>query len=276
MCGGLNSTMLAGNHVELTKTRMDVSTSSHRKRVRSGNVPPTPSVPIGQTGQFGGEGCNQRTESMSWKSATCTWSENSMPTGHPEGRSHFVTVRGVNVPITPADINDILELNIRTVLKSAMRKAWIHKGHKYAFGGLITKMCRPAGDPEENVDYMSPLFPTPVISLEPRGSTLSLGQLSPLLERHRRNELIMARMYGLEMLCHQNGCLASTDMQLGEVESCYPLNDHDMALLGIGPEFREPVDNDIPIDEERLRTSLDMESNSDEEVDPAQAGDEAE
>ena len=51
------------------------------------------------------------------------------------------------------------------------------------------------------------------------------------------------------MLRHQNDCWASTDVQLGEVEKCYPLNDHTKALLGIGPEFRESIDNDIPTDE---------------------------
>uniref|UniRef100_M1DUD7 Uncharacterized protein n=1 Tax=Solanum tuberosum TaxID=4113 RepID=M1DUD7_SOLTU len=47
------------------------------------------------------------------------------------------------------------------------------------------------------------------------------------------------------------------------------------ALLGIGPVFHEPVDDDIPTDMERLCTRLDVESDSDEEVDPAKAGNEA-
>uniref|UniRef100_M1DNW2 Putative plant transposon protein domain-containing protein n=1 Tax=Solanum tuberosum TaxID=4113 RepID=M1DNW2_SOLTU len=105
------------------------------------------------------------------------------------------------------------ELNIGAILKSAMRKARVHKGHG---------------------------------------------------------------MYVLEMLRHQNCCMASTDMQLGDVERHYPLNDHAKALLGIGPAFREPVDNDISTDEEHLRTSSDVESDSDEEAGPALAGDEVE
>ncbi|KAG5585359.1 hypothetical protein H5410_045793 [Solanum commersonii] len=77
------------------------------------------------------------------------------------------------------------------------------------------------------------------------------------------------------MLHHQNGCLVSTDMQLGEVERRYPLNDHAKALLGIDLEFREPVDNDILTDEERLRTNSYVDFGSKEEIDPTQANDEA-
>ncbi|KAG5605960.1 hypothetical protein H5410_027452 [Solanum commersonii] len=66
--------------------------------------------------------------------------------------------------------------------------------------------------------------------------------------------------------------MASTDMHLGEVERRYPLNGHAKALLGIGPKFRESVNNDIPTDEENVRTSSDVESDLDEEVDLDQAG----
>uniref|UniRef100_M1DQI2 Putative plant transposon protein domain-containing protein n=1 Tax=Solanum tuberosum TaxID=4113 RepID=M1DQI2_SOLTU len=166
------------------------------------------------------------------------------------------------------------ELNIGDVLKSAMRKAWIHEGHMYDFGGLITRMSRVAGVLEENLDYMAPLFPASVDIYRTRGPDIEFGPNLTTVERHRRDELIMARMYDLEMLRHQNGYLASTDMQLGDVERRYTMNDHAKALLGITPAFREPVDNDIPTDEEHLRTSSDVEFDSDEKVGPAQVGDE--
>ncbi|KAG5576268.1 hypothetical protein H5410_056402 [Solanum commersonii] len=204
----------------------------------------------------------------------------------PEARSHFVTVRGFNVPITPSSINDILditrgrvclvyalmtgtELNILAVLNFAMRKVRVHNGHMYAFGGLITRICSVAGVLEENADYMAPLFPATVDITRTKGPDTELGSTITTAECHRRDELIMTRMYGLEMLRHHNGCLASTDMQLGDVERCCPLNDHAKALLGIGPAFREPIDNVILTDEERLQTSSNVESDSDEEVDPA-------
>ncbi|KAG5577241.1 hypothetical protein H5410_057375 [Solanum commersonii] len=151
----------------------------------------------------------------------------------PEARSHYVTVRGRNVPITPT------------------------------------------GVPEEILDCMAPLYLAPVDITQTKGPDTEFGLILTTSERHHRDELIMARMYGLEMLRHQNGCWASTDVQLGEVKKCYPLNDHAKALVGIGPEFREPIDNDISTDGEHVRTSSDVESDSEEEIDPAQAGDEA-
>ncbi|KAK4727005.1 hypothetical protein R3W88_031922 [Solanum pinnatisectum] len=279
----------------------EVATLSQKKRSQSGNVPLAPAVPKGQTRRFG---------------------VNDVPMKGKHARSHYMTVRGRNVPFTPTGINDILGIpqdanplvligliirlpyqairhtlcgpqsmvqwtdhsgkryhqslpyahmlrETRIWLKVVMNclitglhytditrdKARVHKGHMYAFGGLITQMCRTVGVPEENVDYMAPLYPAPC---------------------HMRDELITAKMYGLEMLHHQNSCHTSTDMQLGEVERCYPLNNHAKALLGIGPAFHEPIDNDIPTDEERAHTSSNVDFDSKEEIDPAQAGDEAE
>uniref|UniRef100_M1DVM1 Uncharacterized protein n=1 Tax=Solanum tuberosum TaxID=4113 RepID=M1DVM1_SOLTU len=106
------------------------------------------------------------------------------------------------------------------------------------------------GVSEENVDYRAPLFPTPMDITRTKGPDTEFGPTLTTAKRHRRDELTMARMYRLEMLRHQNGFLAFTDMQLGDVERRYPLNAHTKALLGIGPEFCEPIDDDIPTDEE--------------------------
>ncbi|KAH0636011.1 hypothetical protein KY285_035712 [Solanum tuberosum] len=86
------------------------------------------------------------------------------------------------------------ELKIRTILKSAIQKARVHKGHKYDFGGLITKMCRAAGVPEENLDYMAPLYPTLVDITRTKGLDTDFGPTLTTVERHRRDELILARM----------------------------------------------------------------------------------
>ncbi|KAG5581284.1 hypothetical protein H5410_051911 [Solanum commersonii] len=123
-----------------------------------------------------------------------------------KARSHYVMVQGRNVPITPISINDIL------------------------------------GTPQD----ADPLVLTGLIIRHPyQGPDTEFGPTLTTVERHRRNELIMARMYVLEMLFHQNGSRASIDLQLDEVERRYPMNDHANALLGIGPNLREPVDNDI-------------------------------
>lgn len=54
------------------------------------------------------------------------------------------------------------KLNIGAIIKSTTRKARLHKGHKYAFGGIITKLCHRIDVPEEPLDYMDPLYPAAV------------------------------------------------------------------------------------------------------------------
>ncbi|KAG5577163.1 hypothetical protein H5410_057297 [Solanum commersonii] len=235
-----------------------VATSRQKKRTQSGNVPLAPPVRKGQTRRTkeGKAWYKKHTEATYFSDVCIDRDRLSREFPHilrrirelgmefifadpkecnlhmvwefyanwePEARSHYVTVRGRNVPITPTDaLMTGIELNIGAIMKSFMRKSRVHKGHMYAFGGLITKLCRVAGVPEENVDYLAPLYLAP----------------------------------------------------LGEVEKHYPLNGHARGLLGIGPKFREPIENDISTNEENMRTSLDMGSDSKEEIDPAHADEE--
>ncbi|KAG5581295.1 hypothetical protein H5410_051922 [Solanum commersonii] len=240
---------------------------------------------------------------LTQKSATCTFVQEFSANWAPEARSHYVTSMAqwtkhsgkryhqslpyahmlwrtpvwlkvvLNYLIPGLHYIDItrdwvclvyalmtgMELNIGAIMKSSMWKAWVHKGHMYV-----------ADIPKENIDYIAPLYPAPVDITQNKGSDTEFGPTLTTAEHHRRDELIMARMYGLEMLRHQNGYHDSTDMQLGEVERRYPLNDHARALLGIGPEFWEPIENDIPTNEENMRTSSDVDSDSKEKIDPAQ------
>ncbi|KAG5620162.1 hypothetical protein H5410_005380 [Solanum commersonii] len=99
---------------------------------------------------------------------------------------------------------------------------------------------------------MAPLYPAPVHITRTKGPDTDFGPTLTTAERHRRDELIMARMYGLEMLRHKTGGRPSTDLEIGEVHRRYLLSDHAKALLGIGPEFQEPIVNDIPTDKENL------------------------
>ncbi|KAG5581028.1 hypothetical protein H5410_051655 [Solanum commersonii] len=79
------------------------------------------------------------------------------------------------------------EVNIRAVLKLAMQKAWVHKGHWYAFGGLITIMCRVASVPKENVDYMTPLFQTHMDITRTKGPDIEFGPTLTTAELHRKD-----------------------------------------------------------------------------------------
>uniref|UniRef100_M1DHJ7 Uncharacterized protein n=1 Tax=Solanum tuberosum TaxID=4113 RepID=M1DHJ7_SOLTU len=242
------------------KSDKEVATPSQKKRSQSGNIPLAPAVPRGQTR---GSLAREFRQILRWirelgrefifaKPKECNLHivREFYANWAPEARFHYV-------------------MNIRAIVKSAMRKVRVHKGHMYAFGGLITKMCRIAGVPKEQLDYMAPLYPASVDITQTKGPYTEFGPTITMAEHHRRDELIMARMYGLEMLRNQNGCHASTNMDVGEVERRYPLNDHARALLGIGPEFREPIEIDILTDEENLRTGSGVDSDSEEEIDAA-------
>ncbi|KAK4724170.1 hypothetical protein R3W88_026949 [Solanum pinnatisectum] len=132
--------------------------------------------------------------------------------------------------------------------------AQVHQGRRYAFGGLITNLCRQAGVPEESVDYMAPLFTTPLHVTKTKGPKNFHGPTLTTTECSRRDDLITTHMFGLEMLFHRNGCRVSTQEQLDEIARMYPLNEHDDALLGLGPAFLEPIWVDVPTDEDKRRT----------------------
>ncbi|KAG5630283.1 hypothetical protein H5410_002000, partial [Solanum commersonii] len=109
-----------------------VTTSSHRKRVWRGDVPPALAVPRDRARQFGvkvvtkeGKVWYKKHTEASYFSNVCIDRDMSLVWEFPQilrrkrelrmdfifaklEESHFVTVRGVNVPITPAGMNDIL------------------------------------------------------------------------------------------------------------------------------------------------------------------------
>ncbi|KAG5615718.1 hypothetical protein H5410_015542 [Solanum commersonii] len=117
------------------------------------------------------------------------------------------------------------ELNIGAVLKSAMRKARVHRGKRYAFGGLITHFCRSVVDITKRNGHDNEF-----------GSTLIIA------ESHQCDEMIMDHMYGIEMLRYMNGCWDLTTEPLREVDNRYPLNALEKAILDIGPKNFELMD----------------------------------
>uniref|UniRef100_M1E0T2 Uncharacterized protein n=1 Tax=Solanum tuberosum TaxID=4113 RepID=M1E0T2_SOLTU len=302
----------------------EVTTSSQRKRVRSGgNVPPAPAVPRGQTRRFGVKGVVKEGK-LWWKKHTETRYFSDMcidrdslarefpqilrwirelhmefifaKTGEcnlnmvrefyaikaPDTRSYFMNARGVDVTITPAVLNDIVgtspdvdplsmvqwtkhsgktyhqSLPYAHMLREAY--VWVKIVMPSLISGLhytdITReslfgLCLDDGHGVEHwgcLEIDDAEGPAPVDIMRTKGPDTEFGPTLFTVKRHRRDEHIMARMYGLDMLRHQNGCRASTDMQLGDVERRYPLNAHAKALLGIGSKFPEPDDDDIPTD----------------------------
>lgn len=75
-----------------------------------------------------------------------------------------------------------------------------------------------------------------------------MGPVLTTPERAHRDELIMARMYGLEILRYQTGGHPSTPEKLQDVKVRYPLNTDAKEALGIGLRFVEPMEDDVPTD----------------------------
>ncbi|KAG5605289.1 hypothetical protein H5410_026781 [Solanum commersonii] len=124
---------------------------------------------------------------------------------------HFTEVMRDRVCLVYALMKD-LPINIGAVLKSSMRKARVHRGRRYTFGGLITNLCKRAGVPEESVDYMAPLFTTPLDVTKTKGPENMHGPTLTTTKRNMRDDMITMLMFGLEMLRHRNGCRASNDV----------------------------------------------------------------
>lgn len=147
-----------------------------------------------------------------------------------------------------------------------MRKAArAHKGRRYAFGGIIIELCLRAGVPIEGFDYYPHIEASPYVVSNVQGPETFTRPILTVTERAHRDELIQAWMFGLEILRHRTGGHPSTTEELAEVEAQYPLNDHVHALLVLGPQFVELVEDDIPSDLDANKS--DMEDNDEDEDD---------
>lgn len=133
---------------------------------------------------------------------------------------HFTVVMKDRVCLVYALMTG-LELNIGIVLKSTMRKARVHKGCRYTFGGLITELCSHACVPTEEFDYCPHIEAPLYIVTNVQGLEIATGLILTIAEHCHRDVLIMARMYGLEMLRHRTGRRPSTQQELEEIEACY-------------------------------------------------------
>uniref|UniRef100_M1DFT2 Uncharacterized protein n=1 Tax=Solanum tuberosum TaxID=4113 RepID=M1DFT2_SOLTU len=107
---------------------------------------------------------------------------------------------------------------------------------------------------------MAPLFPAPTDVTKTKGSNHEFVPPLTTLEHHQRDEMIMAHVYGLEVLRKRIECLAYTVEKLSDVADMYPLNAHAKTVLGIEPSFFEPVDDDVHIVEDNLQTGSDVDT----------------
>lgn len=109
---------------------------------------------------------------------------------------------------------------------------------------------------------MEPLFTTPLNVSKTKGMKVVHGPTLTAAEHNKRDEIINAHMYGLKILRHRNECRVSLHEQLDKVASKYPLNEHVMTMLGLGHAYFETVWDDVPTDEDKIRSMSDSESHS--------------
>lgn len=75
---------------------------------------------------------------------------------------------------------------------------------------------------------------------------VSMGAIRTTTVRAYRDEHIMVRIYGLELLRHQSGGRPSILAEIDEVEVWYLLHNHTTTVLCIGTKFFEPMEDDVP------------------------------
>lgn len=106
---------------------------------------------------------------------------------------------------------------------------------------------------------ISPTFRPPYVATNIKDPNVSMEPILTTTERCHRDELIMAHMYGLEMLRHRISGHPSTLEDLQEVEVRYPLNAYTKVVLGFRPRFIEPIDDDVSIDPGEAHAEPDLE-----------------
>ncbi|XP_016577508.2 uncharacterized protein LOC107875339 isoform X2 [Capsicum annuum] len=180
--------------------------------------------------------------------------------------THMTAVTRDRVCIIYALMREDIELNVGAIIFSAMRKARLLGGRRYGFGGLLTRFLRQQGVPEEDVDYKPPVNLRPLDFSRTKGPA-SYGVTLTMPERQARNDEITARMYGLTMLQLKIGGRPATEQEIRAVELDYPLGPHARTMLRIGPDFDEPLDDDVPTEEERRMGYSDDESEEEEQSD---------
>lgn len=92
-----------------------------------------------------------------------------------------------------------IKLNIGVIVKSMIWKAQVRKGHMHAFVGFISKMyCRTSVN-GKFLGYMALMYPIILDIICTKGSNNYLGPILSTFKRNKMDELMMARMFGLEM-----------------------------------------------------------------------------
>ncbi|KAF3629434.1 hypothetical protein FXO38_05422 [Capsicum annuum] len=160
---------------------------------------------------------------------------------------------------------DDVDINMGHVIFSAIKKVRTQAGRSFGFRGLVTSFLQRHKVDEEELDYKPGVITCPVDITTARTASGVNGPILTMVERKNRDDEILTRMYGLQMLQWTTGGRPATLEEHHVVELDYPLGHHARTLLQIGPNFVKPIDDDMPIDEERRYRDSDMESDEEDQ-----------
>ncbi|KAG5580476.1 hypothetical protein H5410_051103 [Solanum commersonii] len=189
----------------------------------------------------------------------------------PDARSHFVTVHSVEGNAdAPSDVLTGLNISppyqkIRYTMCGAQSTAkWIRHGHGgYHQSYPYAHMNRKARVWLKIImNYLIPGLHFTEVTMDRVCLVYALMKDVPInIGPVLRSAMRKAKVHQ----GRRNGCSSSTEEQLDEIASRYPLNEHVEALLGLWPTFLEPVWDDVPTDEGKRQTMSDNEFECDAE-----------
>lgn len=81
----------------------------------------------------------------------------------------------------------------------------MHQGRWYAFGGLITLLCRQAGVPEEPYDYHLEVHMDHFDVTNAKVPEPEQGPIYTITERCQRDKLITVRMFEMQLHVYTTG-----------------------------------------------------------------------
>lgn len=98
-------------------------------------------------------------------------------------KTHIVDVMCKRVCLINSLICDDIEVNIGAVIFLMMRKMCFYQGHRYGFGGLLTRFLMDHGVKEEVLDYRLVVDTNPIDVSHTKGITVTHGTVLTMPKR---------------------------------------------------------------------------------------------
>lgn len=156
-------------------------------------------------------------------------------------------------------------INFGAIIRSTMRKARLHSRSYFTFGNLLTAMLRKEDIEEEPADHKLPHTPKKVDLTKVKDAETTHGVNLTTAERHARDESFFRHLYGMTRFTMMSGGRIPTAEELQQLDHDYPMNRHAREMCGVGVYFEEPLDDDVPTDDDRRLPDSDAEENSDDD-----------